>query len=226
MNYPAGRSPVLHSRVVQPVIAMAKDVESMIDLAIDALLSSNKELASSILQREPAVNASEMKIDAAIFAVLEKGDLSRHEIRQAVSMLKINKDLERMADLAANIGRKINEMCGSDGAPDYSDLQPMAIAVSHISRKTLRALIHSDLVLAANVAGGGANVEYYRDYVWRNLQEHLNDGNERCRALNLMLALRYLEQIADHSNNVAESLIFWLNGRQIDDQPCRQAIAV
>jgi len=226
MNYRAGRSPVLHSRVVQPVIAMAKNVESMIDLAIDALLSSNKELASSILQREPAVNASEMKIDAAIFAALEKGDLSRHEIRQAVSMLKINKDLERMADLAANIGRKINEMARTDGAQDYSDLQPMAIAVSHVSRKTLRALIHSDLVLAANVAGGGANVEYYRDYVWRNLQEHLNDGNERRKALNLMLALRYLEQIADHSNNVAESLVFWLNGKQIDGQPCRQAIAV
>ena len=131
-----------------------------------------------------------------------------------------------MADLAANIGRKINEMAQTEGDQDYSDLQPMAIAVSHVSRKTLRALIHSDLVLAANVAGGGANVEYYRDYVWRNLQEHLNDGNERRKALNLMLALRYLEQIADHSNNVAESLIFWLNGKQIDDQPCRQAIAV
>ena len=77
MNYRAGRSPVLHSRVVQPVIAMAKDVESMIDLAIDALLSSNKELASSILQREPAVNASEMKIDAAIFAALPSAGARR-----------------------------------------------------------------------------------------------------------------------------------------------------
>jgi phosphate transport system protein len=205
---------------------MAKDVENMIDLAIEALLSSNLESAASILQREPAVNASEMKIDSAIFAALEQGDLSLQEIRQAVAMLKINKDLERMADLAANIGRKVNEMAQRGEPQDCSDLQPMAIAVSHVSRKTLRALIHSDLVLAANVVGDGASVEFYRDYVFCNLQARLEHGNTKRGALNLMLASRYLEQIADHSSNVAESLIFWLKGKETDVHAYQRAIAV
>jgi phosphate transport system protein len=198
----------------------------MIDLAIEALLSFNVEMAGAILQKEPAINATEMQIDAAIFVVLEKGDLSRQEIRLTASMLKINKDLERMADLAANIGRKISGSAQHGQSQDYSELQPMAIAVSHISRKTLRALIHSDLVLAANVLGGGATVDFYRDYVFRKLQERVKPLSERREDINLMLASRYLEQIADHSGNVAESLIFWLNSRETDDHLRKQAIAV
>ena len=226
MNHPVARSPVLHNRIVQPVIAMARDVESMIDLAINALLSANAEATAGILQKESAVNASEMKNDAAILGVLEKGDLAREEIRQVVSMLKINKDLERMGDLAANIGRKVSELSQREEAQDYSDLQPMAIAVSHISRKTLRALIHSDLVLAANVVGSGTSVEFYRDYVFRNLKKRVEQGVAKREALHLILASRYLEQIAEHAGNVAESLIFWLNGSQTDDHPYKQAIAV
>lgn len=226
MSERIGKSPALHSRIVQPVISMAREVESMIDLAIEALLSSNSEMAGSILQKEPAVNASEMSIDAAIFSALESGNLSHQEIRQAASMLKINKDLERMADLAANIARGINEMAHGGVCQDYSDLQPMAIAVSHISRKTLRALIHSDLILAANVVDGGAAVEFYRDYVFRKLQERLEQRSAKREAINLMLASRYLEQIADHSGNVAESLIFWLKGRETDDHMRKRAIAV
>jgi phosphate transport system protein len=226
MSERIGKSPALHSRIVQPVISMAREVESMIDLAIEALLSFNVEMAGAILQKEPAINASEMQIDAAIFVVLEKGDLSRQEIRLTASMLKINKDLERMADLAANIGRKISGSAQRGQSQDYSELQPMAIAVSHISRKTLRALIHSDLVLAANVLGGGATVDFYRDYVFRKLQERVKPSSERREDINLMLASRYLEQIADHSGNVAESLIFWLNGRETDDHLRKQAIAV
>jgi len=136
MSERIGKSPALQSKIIQPIISMAREVESMIDLAIGALLSFNVEMASAILEREPAINTAEMKIDAAVFAVLEKGDLSLQEIRQAVSMLKINKDLERMADLAANIGRKINGLAERGQSQDYSELQPMAIAVSHISRKT------------------------------------------------------------------------------------------
>src|SRR5205807_8178251 len=110
MSERIGKSPALQSRIIQPIIFMAREVESMINLAIEALLSFNVEMAGSILQKEPAINTTEMRIDAAIFAVLESGDLSPQEIRQTASMLKINKDLERMADLAANIGRKINEV--------------------------------------------------------------------------------------------------------------------
>jgi phosphate transport system protein len=205
---------------------MAKDVESMIDLAIEALLTANTESAACILQREPAINASEMRNDAAILGVLEKGDLAREEIRQVVSMLKINKDLERMGDLAANIGRKVSELAQCEGTQDYSELQPMAIAVSHISRKTLRALIHSDLVLAANVVGSGTSVEFYRDYVFRNLKKRVEQGVAKREALHLILASRYLEQIAEHAANVAESLIFWLNGSQTANLAYTQAIAV
>lgn len=221
-----GESTALQSRIVQPVISMAREVESMIDLAIESLLSFNVEMAGAILRKEPAINTTEMKIDAAIFTVLEKGGLSPQEIRQAVSMLKINKDLERMADLAANIGRKINSLAGLGKSQDYSELQPMAIAVSHISRKTLRALIHGDLVLAANVLGGGATVDFYRDYVFRKLQERVRPGSEHPGGIPLMLASRYLEQIADHSVNVADHLIFWLDGRKTGNQPRKQAVAV
>jgi phosphate transport system protein len=206
---------------------MAREVENMIDLAIEALLNFDAKLAGRILEKEPSVNAAEMRIDAAILAVLEGGNLSSYEIRQAASMLKINKDLERMADLATNIGRKVSDVARRGQEQDYSELQPMAIAVSHVSRKTLRALIHSDLVLATNVLGTGAMVDFYRDYVFRKLQERVKQACQKREDVDLMLASRYLEQIADHSANVAESLIFWLSSKDAGDQMRKQqAVAV
>jgi phosphate transport system protein len=209
------------------ITSMASHVEGMVDDAIDALLTLNADLAARILRKEVVANALEMHIDQVIQTSLEQGSLGSSEIRRLVALLKINKDLERVGDLAANIGRRVSSR-KNDGKSrqDFSSLQPLAIAVSHLAKKTLRALARRDLMLATNALGETTRVDAYRDHVLH----HLHQDSERAAGdagnLDLLLASRHLEQIADHCTNVAESLIFWLGGRKHCSSESESRVAV
>ncbi len=201
-------------KITNLLVAMALKVEEAVDQAIGALLNSNAQNMTGVLQRESAINEMEVAVDHAIYATLEHGELSAEEIRPIASALKINKDLERLGDLAANIGRKVSQAGERRQPQDYSELQPLAIAVSHVCRQTLRALTLQDLVLANNVLQSRAAVDDYRNYVFRRLRERTDTPNQREGDVHLMFASRYLEQIADHAVNLAEKLVLFLNERQ------------
>jgi len=198
-------------RVYALITAMAGMVENAVDEAIESMLADNTQLAQALLQRETLINRMEMHIDAAILFHLGHRDLGNEDIRSMASMLKINKDLERIGDLAANIGRKVLEMAKQNERCDRAELQPMAIAVSHLCRKTLRALVRKDIVLAESALGSETFVHAYRDYVFRRVRDRLETGGAGAEAdLALLLASRYLEQIADHAANLADTLFFWM----------------
>ncbi|MCU1256694.1 MAG: hypothetical protein JWM83_2993, partial [Candidatus Angelobacter sp.] len=91
---------------------------------------------------------------------------------------------------------------------DFSRLQPLAIAVSHLCRQTLRSVTRLDPVLARNAAEGGASVDAYRDYVLRGLNAQVNATDEQ--SLHLIFASRCLEQIADNAVHLAENLLVFL----------------
>jgi phosphate transport system protein len=201
-------------RITNLLVAMALQVEEAVDQALGALLNSNTQNLAGVLQREAAINEMEVAIDRAIFVALEQGELSPEEIRPVAAALKINKDLERLGDLAASIGRKVGHARERREPQDYSELQPLAIAVSHVCRQTLRALMRQDLVLAKNVLHSGATVDNYRNYVFRRLRERADIPGKRESDIHLMFASRYLEQIADHALNLAKKLVLFLNEKQ------------
>ncbi len=200
-------------RVFALVTAMAGMVEGAVDHAISALLNGDYQLAHAVLQKETMINCMEMHIDAAVLEHLSKKDLPREDLRSMGAVLKINKDLERMGDLAANISRKVLELGESWEHCERSELQPMSIAVSHICRKTLRALLRRDIILAESALSSQEAVRNYRDYVSRGIRERLANGSSHLASdLALLLASRSLEQIAGHAANLADNLVFWLKG--------------
>ena len=104
---------------------------------------------------------------------------------------------------------------------DFSKLQPLAIAVSHLCRQTLRSLTRLDPVLARNAAAGGASVDAYRDYVLRSLS--LQAGRQEPvvtdeHDLHIVFASRCLEQIADHAIHLAENLVTFLAGAAVPEK--------
>lgn len=208
-------------RVFALVTAMAGMVEGAVDQAIEALLTDNRELVCSLLQKETVINHMEMHIDAAVLHHLGHKNLVNADMRSMVSILKINKDLERMGDLAANVGRKVIELGKIKRTSERSELQPMAIAVSHICRKTLRALVRQDVVLAESALSTGETVHTYRDYAFRRIRERLGSRSRNIDYdLTLLLASRYLEQIADRAAGLADNLVFWLRQPQETKLAC------
>ena len=204
--------PEPHALVETRIIAMARQVEAMIHAAIEALLGLDQTLAHSILEKQPAVSQLETVIESEILATLNAG-LSPQQVRVAAAMLRVNQDLERLASLAAAIAQRVLAHAHSE-TTQLTELQPLAIAAAHVARKTLRALVHQDLLLASNAVASGALVDGYRSYVFDRLQATNTSLQDQPQASYLILASHYLEQIADHSSNVAESLLGWLDGQE------------
>jgi phosphate transport system protein len=191
------------------LVTMGLNVDEAVDKAIAALLHSNSHIVAGVMESAVAIQELELKLDQAVFSALEQGDLPRSEVRRMTSIVNISKDLARLGKLAANLGRKVTEVGKHNEHEDFSRLQPLAIAVSHLCRQTLRSLTRLDLVLARSAAAGGASVDAYRDYVLRNLNGPQNAASEQ-DDLHLIFASRCLEQIADHAAHLAESLVDFL----------------
>jgi phosphate uptake regulator len=189
-------------------VTMGLKVDEAVSQAIAALLHSNSHIVASVMENAVAIQELERTIDQTVFFAVEQGELLPVEAQRATS---VNKDLASLGKLAANLGRKVTEVGKHQENEDFSRLQPLAIAVSHLCHQTLRSLTRLDLVLARNAAGGSASVDAYRDYVLRGLnqQEPLSTNEQD---VHLVFASRCLEQIADHAAQLAENLMVFLAG--------------
>jgi len=199
------------------LVTMGLNVDEAVGKAIAALLHSNSHIVAGVMESAVAIQELEHKLDQAVFSALERGDLPRSEVRRMTSIVNISKDLARLGKLAANLGRKVTEVGKHNEHEDFSRLQPLAIAVSHLCRQTLRSLTRLDLVLARSAAAGGASVDAYRDYVLRNLNGQKDAASEQ-DDLHLIFASRCLEQIADHAAHLAENLVDFLAGEHEPEQ--------
>lgn len=193
------------------LVTMGLKVDEAVSRAIAALLNSNSHVVAGVLESSVAIQELSLMLDQAVFSALERGDLGTSEVRRVTSTVNISKDLSRLGKLAANLGRKVTEVGKHQEHEDFSRLQPLAIAVSHLCRQTLRSLARLDPVLARSAAEGGASVDAYRDYVLRRTsgqQPRVTDEQD----LHLIFASRCLEQIADNAVHLAENLVVFLEG--------------
>jgi phosphate transport system protein len=200
------------------LVTMGLNVDEAVGKAIAALLHSNSHMVAGVMESAVAIQELELKLDQAVFSALEQGDLPRSEVSRLTSIVNINKDLARLGKLAANLGRKVTEVGKHHEHEDFSRLQPLAIAVSHLCRQTLRSLTRQDLLLARSAAAGGASVDAYRDYVLRSLDGHQQRAASEQDDLHLIFASRCLEQIADHAIHLAESLVDFLSSEHEPEQ--------
>ena len=198
-------SRIAQNRINDLLASLGANVDQAISQAIAALLHSDSHIVAGVMEITVAIQELELTLDQAVFSALEQGHLTPSEVRQVTLAVNIGKDLARLGKLAANLGRKVTEVGKHHEHEDFSKLQPLAIAVAHLCRQTMRSLIRLDPVLARNAAAGGGSVDAYRDYVLRGLSghgPHITDEQD----LHLVFASRCLEQIADHARHLAENL--------------------
>lgn len=192
------------------LVTMGLKVDEIVSRAIVALLRSHSHVAAGVLENSVAIQELELALDKAALSALERGGLAASEIQRVTSAVAISKDLSQLGKLAAELGRKVTEVGQHQEHEDFSRLQPLAIAVSHLCRQTLRSLARLDPVLARNAAGSAASVDAYRNYVMRGLGQQSPATGEHDH---LIFASRYLEQIADNAIHLAENLVAFLEGQ-------------
>jgi phosphate transport system protein len=221
MATPATSTHSIHLEILTNyLVSMARSVEMNVDRALTALLqtgsSKPRPSPGEIFLLEPRINEMEIVIDDHAVRMLRGGSLSSEEIRQVVATLKINNDLERMGDLAVNLGERIISLAEMRPVVAPPELEPMVAAVRAMIKKSLGALIFKNVVLAGEVLESDDLVDRYRDEIFERLLTGMRqDPADVGPNLQLVLATRYLERLADHATNIAEDIIFWVRGLDV-----------
>ena len=202
--------------LVNYLVSMARTVEMSVNRALEALLQRDEKLASEVFLSEPRINEMEIVIDEQAVRQLRSGSLPDEDIRLIVATLKVNNDLERIGDLAVNIGQRVIALTPLGKVETPAELVPMTEAVRAWVGKRLGALIYRNVVLANEVLESDDIVDQYRDQLFVQLLEGMKqDPAQIAPNLHFLLATRYLERMADHATNIAEDIMFWVRGLDV-----------
>ena len=198
------------------VMAMGTAVEQQIGAAVDALEAGNATLARTVVGGDLQVNALEIYVDEECGRILARRQPAAGDLRLIVAIIKTVTDIERIGDQAKSVARMAIRM--SELAPD--DRKPSLLRLGELARDMVRRAVGAfaqmdvELALAVERADIAADEEY--ESIMRRLTNlMMEDPQTVTWALHLVWAARALERAGDHAKNIAEYLIYIVQGADV-----------
>jgi phosphate transport system protein len=202
------------------ILLVGSMVEESIAKAIAAVLKRDVGLAKQVIQGDDKIDQMEVEVEEDCLKILALHQPVAIDLRFVVAVLKINNDLERMADHAANIARRAEYLAIYSDLSLPSALEVMLKKTQTMVRESLDALVHEDTELARRVCASDADVDQLNRQMHVSIQDHIRANPERVEQLIHMLSVsRQLERIADLATNVAEDVVYTVQGEIIRHRP-------
>jgi len=205
------------SKLKEQLLFMASVVEQMIGSSIKSLVERDETVAHPVIDEcEPRVNALEIEIDEMCINLLALYNPKASDLREITMVMKINNDLERLGDHAVNIAERSLSLLGKPLVKPLIDLPRMAEIAVQMVRDSLNSFTNADPDLASDVRSRDDTVDALRDQITRELVTYMmSDPSTINRALEMILITRNLERIADLATNIAEDVIFMVQGKTV-----------
>jgi phosphate transport system protein len=202
------------------LIEYATLVESMIDKSIKGLVNKDRELLIEVMDEdEPKTNNFEIKLDELGTVIIAQYQPKGKGLRTVLMILKINNDLERMADHAANIAESGLSLLDVPMLNTIGDILKMAEVTKSMLKDSIDSFVEEDAQLAFEVCTRDDIVDELRNSSRKELITDMCAERAGCAtveiALNELRIARNLERIADLSTNVCEDVIFMVEGKVI-----------
>lgn len=202
------------------ILKMGSLVEELIVTSVDALKSRSLSLAKEVIGKDKFVDILELEIDEHCLKLLALQQPMAADLRFTATAMLIATDLERMADLAVDIAQRTIELGGEPHIKPLVDIPKMAEIARKMLKNTLKAFVNRDIVLAKQVYYDDDEEDRLRDDVHRELMDIMTkDGSTVPKAIPLLLVSRYLERICDHATNIAENIIYIVQGEMAKHNP-------
>lgn len=211
---------MLESRMKQlkeKLLFMASLVEKMIENSIESLVERDEQIAKRVIdEEEPKVNKLEIDIDDMCIEMLALYQPEASDLRAVTMVMRINNDLERLGDHAVNISEKSLKLIVKPQVKPLLDIPRMAEMAVEMVRDSLNSFANSDTNLAMDVRTRDETIDNLRDQIVRELVTYMiSQPSTLERALELILVARELERIADLATNIAEDVIFMVEGKSV-----------
>jgi phosphate transport system protein len=200
----------------EKLLQMGSLVEQQIRLAIRALIERDSTLAIQVIEDDSRVNALDVQVDENCLRLLALHQPAARDLRFVTTGMKISSDLERMSDLAENISERALELNEEPQLKPYIDLPRMADATMRMVKESLDAFVNADVELARKVCADDDFVDDLTEQLFRELLSFmLENPNTITRAIRLTFVGKYIERIADHATNIAELVVYMVEGKII-----------
>ena len=195
------------------LMQMSGLVESAVYRSILALVEKDADQANQVLQKESEINRMEIDIDDLAVRLLALDQPVAGDLRFITAAIKINGDLERMGDLAAGIAERSLGLMREPLVKPLIDIPHMANLAESMVRKALDSFVKRDSDLARSVLVSDDAVDELRDSIYNELIDYMQKDPATVRqSISLMFVARALERIADHATNIAEDVLFLVDG--------------
>jgi phosphate transport system protein len=202
------------------LLTLAASVEEAIHKAIRALQQRDLELARQVIDGDNVIDEEENHVEEECLKILALHQPVAVDLRRITAAMKINTDLERMADLAEDIAERALRLAQLPEIPIPEDLQRMVDLTTSMVRQSLDAFVNLDTRLARVVCRLDDEVDRYNNVIIDDLIRLMQRSPEMIEpGLSLFSATRHLERIADHATNIAEDVVYLAEGEIIRHRP-------
>ena len=204
------------SHLKQRLLAISSEAEDAVGFAVDALLTRDREKAQAVIRGDHAIDALESGIEEQGFQLIALHQPMAKDLRLLFSAIRIVNDLERVGDHAVNIAQSAERLIDYPHIVPEPEILEMARLARQMLADALSAFVRGDAPLARDVCRRDDAVDALNDSVYRILLTHMMEDPRVIGAgMELLLVSRNLERVADLATNVAEDVVFLVEGKTI-----------
>ncbi|WP_035245746.1 phosphate signaling complex protein PhoU [Desulfogranum mediterraneum] len=197
----------------QKILELGGLVEDRVRKACSILESRDPDMAHGLVNSDWEVDEMEILVEEECLKILALHQPVARDLRLVVAIIKINNELERMADMTVNIAKRVLNIEQEFNHSAFLDYQPMGERVLEMVKMSLDALVTEDAELARRIFLKDEEVDRMRNRAYGTVLSELNRGGEHAADLvNLYLIARHLERIADRATNIAEEVVYLVEG--------------
>jgi phosphate transport system protein len=200
----------------EQLLVMAGLAEQAIQRAIEAYRVRDLSICDLVSRSELAINRLEREIDSAALDLLAMEQPMAIDLRFILSVIKINADLERVGDAAKSISDRVRSMDQMAAVELPVDIPKMASMAADMVRRCLQSFIEGDAEMARSVLSMDDAVDAMNRAAYKALIKVMEEESHLApQALNALMISRSLERVADHATNIAEDVVFWVQGADV-----------
>jgi len=199
------------------ILKMAVMAQEAIGKSIEALKNRDKNLAQQVIAEDNRVDELELAVDEKCIDLIARYQPVARDLRFITTGMKVNAELERIADLAVDISQRVLELVDKPLLKPLVDIPKLSNVAQGMVRDAIDSFIEKDAVLAKTVMAADAEADKLRNMVCDELMRDYmaKDPSTATRAVPLLLIARHLERICDHTTNIAEDVIYLVEGKVV-----------
>ncbi len=204
------------SGLKERLLTMGSVVEAQVARSIKSLVDRDNDLARKVIDADHEVNRMEVEIDEECIRLLALRQPEAGDLRFITTAMKIVTDIERIGDLAVDVSERALELNEEPILKPYIDVPRMAKAARNMLKEALDAFVNRNAELAWAVLDEDDFVDELNKQIFRELLTFMiEDPHSISRAIRITYISKYLERIADHATNIAEMVVYLVEGRII-----------